>query len=148
MIRRLALSAAFLAIASTAQAQPLTTFRVFLDADEINQTIMLVLVICSFAAIAVAIVKIAAGRRLTGGSAFIRGLRLSGPLLGLLGASHCMLHGFLAIANTSYDVTLKIMAPGIAESIVLFGLGILAGSIAVVANWIIEAVIDRTVLAA
>jgi biopolymer transport protein ExbB/TolQ len=39
-----------------------------------------------------------------------------------------------------------VLAPGIAEAVLLVGLGVMAGAVAVIAHWALEARIDRAVL--
>ena len=143
-------AAAGLALAaapSVAFAQSrLTLAGVFGDADETIKTLMIALAVAALAAIVVTVLKLAAGRRLTGGSAFVSALRLGGPLMGLMGAAFILLMGFIGIANASAPVSMAVLAPGYAEAAFVFLLGLLAGVVGVVCHWIIEARIDRTVL--
>ncbi len=134
------------ALPAVAQAAPLTPARVFVDAAMLPKLIMLGLVAATVASVTICARKLTSGPQLAGGSAFLAGLRIGGPLAGLLGACYGLLNGFLGIANVPYDVTLKIMAPGLAEAILLVGLGLLAGSVAVICHWAVEARIDRAVL--
>ncbi|WP_298099585.1 hypothetical protein [Brevundimonas sp.] len=130
----------------TAAAAPrLTIAKVFLDADETMQFLMIALVAASLAAIVVTGLKLASGKRLNGGSAFVSALRLGGPLMGLVGAAFVVLMGFIGIANFG-PVPMPVLAPGFAEAALLFLLGLIAGVVGVVCHWIIEARIDRTVL--
>jgi hypothetical protein len=134
-----------LPVAALAQP-PLTPVRVFFDAALFPQIIMLGLIAATIAAVVIAGRKLLSGPRLAGGSAFVSGVRLGGPLAGALGASYTMLLGFMGVANVAYPVTLKIMAPGLAEAVLLLGLGLFAGAVAVIAHWAIEARIDHEVL--
>ncbi len=127
-------------------AQPLTVIGVFQDADIISQFVMLCLVAASIAAVVVGAMKVSSGPHLAGGSAFLSALRLGGPIIGAFGASYVVLNIFMGVSNVSYPVTLKIVAPGVAEAAFLLGLGLLSGVVAVIANWAVEARIDRAVL--
>ncbi len=128
-------------------AQPrLTLSGVFADADETMKFLMTVLIAAALASIVVTALKLASGRRLNGGSAFVSALRLGGPLMGLVGAAFVLLMGFIGIANSGGPVPVTVLAPGFAEAALLFLLGLIAGVVGVVCHWIIEARIDRTVL--
>ena len=59
---------------------------------------------------------------------------------------HTALNSALGMANVTYEVTLKILAPGFAEAVLLLGLGLFAGAVAVIGHWALEARIDRDVL--
>lgn len=126
-------------------APRLTIATVFFDADETMQFLMVALVAASLASIIVTGLKLASGKRLNGGSAFVSALRLGGPLMGLVGAAFVVLMGFIGIANFG-PVPMPVLAPGFAEAALLFLLGLIAGVVGVVCHWIIEARIDRTVL--
>lgn len=135
------------ALPAAALAQPrLTLSGVFADADETMKFLMIALVAASLAAIVVTTFKLASGRRLSGGSAFVSALRLGGPLIGLVGAAFVLLMGFIGIANVAEPVPMSVLAPGYAEAAMLFLLGLIAGVVGVICHWIIEARIDRTVL--
>ena len=127
-------------------ASRLTLSGVFADADETMKGLMILLIAAALGAMVVTALKLASGRRLAGGSAFVSALRLGGPLLGLLGAIFVLLMGFIGIANVGVPVPMAVLAPGFAEAALLFFLGLLAGVVGVVCHWIIEARIDRTVL--
>lgn len=127
-------------------AERLTVLDLFADAALIPKAIMIALIGLSVAAIVIAVRKVASGPRLAGGSAFVSSLRLGAPLLGLLGGAYGFMNAFTAIASVDFPVTMKIAAPGIAECVFVMFLGLLAGVIAVVCHWAIEARIDRTVL--
>lgn len=144
----LSLATAALAVPAIAQASPLTPLGIFGDAAPPMKLLILALVAATIAAVAVCAVKLASGSKLTGGSAFLSGLRLGGPLAGLLGASYTSLMIFVGLSNTPGPVPMQVIAPGIAEALFILGLGVLAGSVAVIANWAVEARIDRTVLKA
>ncbi|MDP1738647.1 MAG: MotA/TolQ/ExbB proton channel family protein [Caulobacter sp.] len=142
------LLATVLFLPAVAHADPLTPLGIFAEAAPLMKLIMLGLVGATLAAVVVCGIKLASGPRLTGGSAFLSGLRLGGPLAGFLGAAYASLNIFVAIANIPEPVSLKVAAPGIAEALFLLGLGLLTGAVAVIANWAVEARIDRAVLKA
>jgi hypothetical protein len=131
---------------AVAVAEPLRPRDIFLNAAPFAQLLMIVLVGSTIAAIIVCVRKLTSGPRLSGGSAFLSGLRLGGPLIGLLGGAYNGLGMAIGIANVSYPVTLRVMAPGIAEAVSLIGLGMLAGAVAVISHGAVEARIDRAVL--
>ncbi|MDO9587466.1 MAG: MotA/TolQ/ExbB proton channel family protein [Brevundimonas sp.] len=108
--------------------------------------LMIALLAASLAALVVTGLKLASGRRLNGGSAFVSALRLGGPLIGLVGAAFVLLNIFLGIANFGGPVPLPVLAPGFAEAALLFLLGLLAGVVGVICHWVIESRIDRAVL--
>lgn len=124
----------------------LTLSGVFADADETMKFLMIALVAALLAAIVVTAFKLASGRRLNGGSAFVSALRLGGPLIGLVGAIFVLLMGFIGIANVSEPVPMSVLAPGFAEAALLFLLGLVSGVVGVICHWIIESRIDRAVL--
>jgi hypothetical protein len=124
----------------------ITLGNVFGDAAPSVKLVMLALVLSALAAVIVTVLKLASGRRLSGGSAYVSALRLGGPLLGLMGAMFVLLMGFIGIANAGEPVPVVVLAPGFAEAALLFLLGLMAGVVGVVCHWIIEARIDRTVL--
>jgi biopolymer transport protein ExbB/TolQ len=126
----------------------LTPLTVFEFAGPLQKFVMIILVVACVAALAVLALKLAGGKRLSGGSAFLSGLRLGAPIIGILGACDSGLNMTLAVASVPIDVTPKMLAPGIAESFLMVGLGFLAGAIAVVAHWAVESRIDRQVLGA
>ena len=127
-------------------APRITLTTVFFEADETMQFLMIALVAASLASIMVTGLKLASGKRLNGGSAFVSALRLGGPLIGLVGAAFNLLMGFIGMANVGEPVPMAVLAPGFAEAALLFLLGLMAGVIGVICHWIIEARIDRTVL--
>ena len=131
----------------TAWAAPrLTLGVVFGDADELNKMLMVLLMAAALAAVLVTGLKLASGKRLNGGSAFVSALRLGAPLMGLVGAAYVLLMMFIGIANFGGPVPLPVLAPGFAEAAMLFLLGVIAGVVGVVCHWIIESRIDRAVL--
>ena len=127
-------------------ATRLTVDTVFWDASLAMKAVMVVLVVAAIAATPLTAVKVKSGPRLTGGSAFVSALRLGGPLIGLLGASWNALTSFLAIANVGVQPPFPVLAPGFAESTLMFWLGLMSGVVGVICHWIIEARIDRAVL--
>ncbi len=139
-------AAAAIALPAAAQAAPLTPLGIFGDAGPPIKLLILALTGATIAALVVCGLKLASGPKLTGGSAFLSGLRLGGPLAGLLGASYTSLMIFIGLSNVAGPVPMKVIAPGIAEALFILGLGVLTGSVAVIANWAVEARIDRTVL--
>jgi hypothetical protein len=147
VLQSLGVGLALASIPATASAMPrLTLASVFFDADETMKALMILLVAGALIAVVLTGLKVAGGRRLAGGSAFVSSLRLGGPLLGLLGAVFVLLNGFLGIANAGGPVPMPVLAPGFAEAALLFLLGLLAGVVGVFCHWIIEARIDRAVL--
>ena len=131
----------------TAWAAPrLTLGVVFGDADELNKMLMVLVMAAALAAVLVTGLKLASGKRLNGGSAFVSALRLGAPLMGLVGAAYVLLMMFIGIANFGGPVPLPVLAPGFAEAAMLFLLGVIAGVVGVVCHWIIESRIDRAVL--
>ena len=139
-----------LAVPGAAIAAPsgITLGDVFGDAAPSVKLVMLLLVVGALAAMIVTVLKLASGRRLSGGSAFVSALRLGGPLLGLVGAMYVLLMGFIGMANVGEPIPMAVLAPGYAEAALLFLLGLLAGVVGVICHWIIEARIDRTILGA
>jgi len=127
-------------------AHPITLLAVFENAAPVAKLIMALLVLAIFAALAVLALKLGSGKRLTGGSAFLSGLRLGGPIIGFFGACYSGLAMTMGVANIPVQPTLKMLAPGFAESFLMVGLGFLAGLIAVIAHWAVESRIDRQVL--
>lgn len=134
------------AIPAAACAAPLTLGGVVADAAPLIKLLVLGLVLASIAALVVCGLKLASGPRLSGGSAYLSGLRAGGPLAGLLGAAYVALNIFLGVANAPAAVPFREVAPGLAEAVLLIGLGLLSGAVATAANWAVEARIDRAVL--
>lgn len=125
----------------------LTPTTIFFDAAPLMKLVMFLLIIATLAAVVVAVRKVLSGPSLSGGSTFLQALRLGGPLIGLLGAAFNALMINIGIANVG-DVSYAVLAPGMAEAAFLFLLGLIAGVVAVICNWVVEARIDRTVLRA
>ena len=102
----------------------------------------------TLAALVVCAAKLATGPRLSGGSAYLSGLRVGGPLTGLLGAAWAGLNMSIGLSNVVGPAPFNVLAHGLSEVMLLIVLGLLAGAVAVVANWTVEARIDRSVLKA
>ena len=139
--------AALFVFPALAQAAPLTPALIFAHAAPLPKLIMLGLIVATVAAVVICVMKLRAGRTLSGGSAFLSGLRVGGPLAGLLGAANVCLNMSIGVANSPVSPPMNVLAPGFAEAVLLVGLGLLAGSAAVICNWLVEAKIDRAVLA-
>ena len=129
-------------------AQRLHLADVALNTAPIPKLILLALAVASVAAVAVCLGKLASGPRMSGGSAFLSGLRFGGPLAGLLGAALTGLHMAVGAANTTGDVPASLLARGYAEIMLLMVFGFFTGAVAVIANWAVESRIDRSVLKA
>ena len=142
----LAISAAL--VPGLAAAEPLTVAGVFAHAAIPVQLVMLVLLGSTIAAIVIAVMKALQGPRLAGGSAFLRALRAGGPLLGAFGAGYGILNCCLGLANVAQTPSIQVLAHGFAELALTLLLGLLCGVVAVIANWSVEARIDRAVLRA
>jgi hypothetical protein len=138
--------AALLVLPAAARATPLTPLAVFQDAALPVQVIGAGLVLSTIAAVVVCLVKLASGPRLAGGSAFLSGLRLGGPLAGLVGAAYGGLLIAMSLANMAAPAPMPLIARGVAEAMMLILLGLICGAVAVIANWAVEARIDRVVL--
>jgi hypothetical protein len=126
---------------------PLTLGAVVAHAAPLLQLVMAALALATIAAVAIAAIKLA-GRRLDGGSAFLSGLRLGGPLTGALGAAFSGFRMSLGLTTVAPQTPLSVLAPGFAEMTLLLCLGLFAGAVAVIGCWAIEARIDRAVLSA
>jgi hypothetical protein len=133
------------AVASAAERPMLTPVMVFADAAPFQKFLVLALLGAMIAAIAVAARKMAQGPAIAGGSAFISNLRSGGPLLGLLGATYSAFAGALGVVNFN-PPDMRVIAPGVAESLFVLTLGVLAGCVAVVCHWAIESRLDKAVL--
>jgi hypothetical protein len=128
--------------------RPLTVIGVFQSAPPFVEFIILALVVATLAAIVVCVLKVASDPRLSGGSAYVSGLRLGGPLAGFVGAAYGGLSIAIGLANVTATVPMSALAHGVAEVMMLILLGLVSGAVAVIANWAIEARINRAVLAA
>jgi len=126
----------------------ITPVEVFALAGPVPKLIVIALLAAVAAAVIVLVLKLQDGKRLPGGSAFLSGLRLGGPILGGFGACLSLLNMTLGYANVPGDLPLKVLAPGFAEAFLMVGLGFLAGVVAVIANWAVESRIDHSVLRA
>lgn len=146
ILRLSTLSAAAFLIPGVGQAAAMTPADILFNAAPTMKILMLALIVAALAATVVTARKVLSGPRLTGGSAFLQALRLGGPLIGLLGAAWNVLLITIAIANIGQQPSYPVLAPGVAESVFLFVLGLTTGVVAVICNWIIEARIDRAVL--
>jgi hypothetical protein len=128
--------------------QRITPMVVFANAETLQKLIIVALLASAVAAVVVLALKLRGGQRLAGGSAFLSGLRLGGPILGGFGACLALMNMSIGYANVPGDVPLKALAPGFVEAFFVVGLGFLAGAVAVIANWIVESRIDHSVLKA
>lgn len=126
----------------------ITPISVVAHAETLQKLIILALVASAVAALVVLALKLRGGQRLAGGSAFLSGLRLGGPILGGFGACLSLLNMSIGYAFAPKDTPLQVLAPGFAEVFFVVGLGFLAGVVAVFANWMVEARIDQSVLKA
>ena len=126
----------------------LTPVDVFANSETLQKLIILALLAATAAALVVLVQKLRGGQRLAGGSAFLSGLRLGGPILGGFGACLSLLNMTIGYATVPGDLPLKVLAPGFAEAFLVVGLGFLAGTVAVFANWVVDSRIDRSVLKA
>lgn len=132
---RVAAASALILTPACAAAQPLTPVGIFGDAAPLQKLIILVLIVSIVAAVGVTAVRTARGQ---GGSTFVSTLRVAGPLLGLFGAIYSTLNGFIGLANVPVTPPMRVIAPGVAESLFVFGLGLLAAIVAVVGCWAME----------
>jgi hypothetical protein len=126
---------------------PFNPLTILADAAPLVKLIILALVAASLAAVAVCGVKLADGPRLAGSSTYLSSLRLGGPILGLLGAAWGATRMFIGLANVATPPT-QVLARGWAEAAMVLALGLMAGFVAVIANWAIEARLDRALLKA
>lgn len=133
-------------LAAAADPRLLTPVLVFQHAPPLIKLVMLALVCAAIAAVVICIRKLRPGGRLAGGSPFVAGLRLGGPVFGGFGAAYTGLNSTLGLANHVTAPPMHVLARGWAEIMLLLGIGLLAGAIAVIANWLIEARIDRAIL--
>lgn len=133
------------ALAQAPKPPQFTMGTIFSDAAIFPQAIIVILVASMIAAIVIAVRKLLPGAKLSGGSAFVSGLRAGGPLLGLLGATYGFLNMSIGLTVMQPD-NLMVVMPGVAECMFLIVFGLLAGVVAVIAHWAIESRIDRQVL--
>jgi len=127
-------------------ATPMTLPAIVERASAPVQLIVLVLALAAVSAVIICVVKLRSGPRLAGGSAFVSGLRFGGPLAGLLGAAWGVWRMSVGLARVGGSVPTQVLARGWAEASLLALLGLACGLLAVVANWALEARIDRDVL--
>lgn len=130
-----------------AAARGMTPLSIFAESGPSMKLIILALLLGAVAAVVVTIRKVASGRHLAGGSAYLSALRLGAPLLGLLGAAFNGLMGFMAIARFGPQ-PMQVLAPGFTEAFFLIVLGLTVGVIGIICHWIVEARVDRAVLRA
>lgn len=135
-----------LALPAAASAAPLMPANVFQNAAHPVQAIMLGLIGATVAALVVCAMKLRSPAGLSGGSAYLSGLRIGGPLAGFLGASWTGLVMTFYLANASAPVPVNMLAAGYTEAMAQIVLGLLAGAVAVIAKWAVDARIDRAVL--
>jgi hypothetical protein len=153
IIRRLivfagALAASIPGVALAADRQPLRFVDVFLHAAATPKLIMIALAAAAIGAVIVAAAKLVRAGSLAGGSVFVSALRFGGPAAGIFGGAYTALNMALGLANVTPTPPLSVLAPGFAEIAVDVGLGFAVGVLAIVLNTLIEARIDRQVLAA
>jgi hypothetical protein len=79
-------------------------------------------------------------------TALLSGLRLGGPLAGLVGAACGGVLIAMSLANMAAPAPMPLIARGVAEAMMLILLGLICGAVAAIANWALEARIDRVVL--
>ena len=135
-----------LAMPAVAAAGPITPVAVVANATAVAKLILLCLLVLIGAAVVVCARTLASGPRLAGGSAFLAGLRLGGPLTGLMGAAWSGFMMSMGLANIGRPAPINVLAPGLAEMSLMIVLGLLAGAVGVVGTWAVEARIDRAVL--
>ena len=123
----------------------MTAAAIFARASLPVQLVVIGLAFASAGAIAVCVAKLRSGPRLAGGSAFLSGLRFGGPLAGLVGAAWGVWRMSIGLANIG-SAPPQVLARGWAEAALVVLLGLACGLLAVIANWAVEARIDRDVL--
>jgi len=79
-------------------------------------------------------------------SALLAELRLACPIVGLLCAALNALHMMQTTLSLPFAPTAKMLAPGLLEMAALVAAGALAGLIAVVLSWVLEAHAGRQAL--
>ncbi len=137
--------------ADVQQIEPLTMGDIFMDAALLPKLIVILLLAAAVAAIVICVRKVMSGPKLAGGSAFISGLRAGGPLLGLIGASWGLMNsaiGTAVMGSRGQTTTLSMVMPGLVECLFIALIGMIAGIVAIVCHWAVEARIDRQVLRA
>jgi hypothetical protein len=128
--------------------QHLTVIAIVVHATPLAKLMIFGLLAAIVAAIVVAARKLGRGQKLSGGSAYLSGLRVGGPMAGALGGAYTLLNMAMGMSNALVAPTAQVLAPGLAEAAFLVTLGLLTGAVAVAAHWAVEARIDRTVLEA
>ncbi len=129
-------------------AERLSMIGVAMNATPVPKLIILALAVSSVAAVVVCVGKLTSGPRVSGGSAFLSGLRFGGPLAGLFGAALTGLQMAIGTANSAGALPANLLARGYAEIMMLMVFGFFTGAVAVIANWAVESRIDRSVLKA
>ena len=129
-------------------SRPLSLASVAMNAPPVPKLIILALAVSALVAVVVCLGKLASGPRLSGGSAFLSGLRFGGPLAGLFGAALTGLQMAVGAANAAGPIPGSVLAHGYAQIMLLLVCGFFTGAVAVIANWAVESRIDRSVLRA
>ncbi len=129
-------------------AERLGLADVFADASVEVKAVMVLLVVGAAASVtlwAVTLGKVgrADTKALAGALGWLRIIRSSGVLLGVLAASFILLSSFLGVANVRPTPSLTVMAPGFAEACLAVMLGLLASTVAVICERHLEARIRR-----
>src|SRR3954466_11570848 len=109
----------------------LTIAGIVAAATPAAKVIIVGLLLAMVAAIVVAVRKLGRRQRLSGGSAFLSGLRVGGPMAGALGGAYTLLNMALGMSNALVAPTAQMLAPGLAEAAFLVTLGLLTGAVAV-----------------
>jgi hypothetical protein len=129
-------------------AERLSLAGVFADATPVNQAMMAILIAATLGSVAIWAMSLPkVGKGDGAGLAVALGrlkiVRSAGAMLGLLGASYCLLNGFIGLSNVRPVPTASVMAPGWAEATFLVMLGLLASTVAVICERHLEAKIAR-----
>ena len=85
-------------------------FSVFQNSAPIQKLLIIALAIACVTAVVLALTKISSSRRPKDGSAFLSGLRLGGPILGLLGACRAAYGISVGLAYSPGPITLQMLA--------------------------------------
>lgn len=136
---------AMIAAPGLAEAKGMTPALVFAHAAPPMKVLVLGLLVSTVLALVVTARKLTTPS-LAGGSAFLSGLRLGGPMVGFLGAAFTGLTVSIGLSNVGQQ-PVEVLAPAFAEAAFVVVLGMLAGLVAVVCHALVEARIDRKVLA-
>jgi biopolymer transport protein TolQ len=97
---------------------------------------MLGLTVAGIAAVAVTVLRLS--RKRGGASPYVSGTAQAAPLAGLLGAVYGLLNAALGLSNVRPVPSLTVVAPGLAEALLTFGLGLMVGVVAVICRWTLE----------